>query len=200
MRLFYVAFGSDRWSWQPMMWIDRDPHHGRRRGPRDRPVRHEADAGLLLGRAHRLPADRRARRAERRDLADGELTSLQAVLFYLSPTASRRSAPSPWSRSSATPAARRRQLSRWAGLGGSRRSWRASSRSSCSHGRHPADRRLHRQVGGLRGRAVGRRLAGRDRRGAEQRRRGVLLRAGHRADVLRRARRRRPVRSRSPSC
>ena len=32
LRLFYVAFGTDRWTWQPMMWVDRDPHHGRRRG------------------------------------------------------------------------------------------------------------------------------------------------------------------------
>ena len=44
---------------------DRDPDDGRRRGARGRADRHEADARLLLGRAHRLPAHRRARRAER---------------------------------------------------------------------------------------------------------------------------------------
>ncbi len=32
LRLFYVAFGADRWTWQPMLWVDRDPHDGRRRG------------------------------------------------------------------------------------------------------------------------------------------------------------------------
>ena len=83
LRLFYVAFGGDRWDWQPMIWIDRDPHHARRRGPRDRPDRHQADAGLLLDRAHRLPADRAARRPGAGELADHEITSLQAVLFYL---------------------------------------------------------------------------------------------------------------------
>ena len=47
------------------------------------------------------------------------------------------------------------------------------------------------QVGGLHGRAVGRRLAGRGRRDPVQHRRGVLLRPGDRADVLRRRRARR---------
>ena len=50
---------------------------------RDHPDRREADARLLLDRARRLPAHRRARRRRRVELADGQITSLQAVLFYL---------------------------------------------------------------------------------------------------------------------
>ena len=30
LRLFYVAFGGARWDWTPMIWVDRDPHHGGR--------------------------------------------------------------------------------------------------------------------------------------------------------------------------
>ena len=44
---------------------DRDPHHGRRHRPGARAVRHEADARLLLGRPHGLPAHRRPRAPER---------------------------------------------------------------------------------------------------------------------------------------
>ena len=45
---------------------DRHPHHGRRRGDGRDPARRQADAGVLRHRAHRLPADRRARPPERR--------------------------------------------------------------------------------------------------------------------------------------
>ena len=166
LRLFYVAFGSDRWTWQPMMWVDRDPHHGRRRGPRRRPDRHQADARLLLGGAHRLPADRRARRAEPRPTwPTGQITSLQAVLFYLvtygfamlgafavvtlvRDSGGRADPPLPLGRARQGVAARRRCL----------------RVLPARDGRHPADVRLRRQVGGLRGRALRRRLAGRDRR------------------------------------
>ena len=44
---------------------DRDPDDDRRRRAGGRPDRHQADARLLLGRAHRLPAHRRPRRAGR---------------------------------------------------------------------------------------------------------------------------------------
>ncbi len=53
--------------------------------------------------------------------------------------------------------------------------------------RHPAHLRLHRQVRGLPGRRARRRDGAGHRRRARQRDGGVLLRAGHRDDVLRRA-------------
>ena len=83
LRLFYVAFGADRWDWQPMLWVI-------------------AILTMVVGSvlavvqtdmkrmlayssvAHTgLPAHRRARRAGGRRRSDGEITSLQAVLFYL---------------------------------------------------------------------------------------------------------------------
>jgi NADH-quinone oxidoreductase subunit N len=55
-------------------------------------------------------------------------------------------------------------LARWAGLGKhSPLVAGVFALLPARDGRHPADAGLRRQVGGLRGRAVGRRLAGRDR-------------------------------------
>ena len=56
------------------------------------------------------------------------------------------------------------------------------------HGRHPADQRASPASGRSSRPRVGRRLAGRGGRGADQRGGGVLLRPGDRADVLLRAR------------
>ena len=140
LRLFYVAFGARPLDLAADAVGHRDPDHGRRRGARGRPDRHEADARLLLGRAHRLPAHRRARRAERqRRSTDGEITSLQAVLFYLVDLRPRharrlrrrRAGPRPARRGSDVRALGR---ARQALAGGGR----ASSRSSCS--RWPASR------------------------------------------------------------
>ena len=163
LRLFYVAFGADRWSWQPMLWVVAILTMLRRRGPGGRADRHEADAGLLLGRAHRLPAHRRARRPERRPSSrDGQVTSLQAVLFYLT------------TYGFATVGAFA-VVTLVRDAGGEATASRGGPGSASGSplvagvfaffllvdGRHPADRRLRRQVGGLHGRAVGRRLAGR---------------------------------------
>ncbi len=83
LRLFYVAFGSDRWNWQPMMWVvailtmvvgavialvQRDVK---------RILAYSAIAHtgfLLTGVLGVQSAD---------ELTAGQLTSLQAVLFYL---------------------------------------------------------------------------------------------------------------------
>ncbi len=83
LRLFYVAFGSDRWNWQPMMWViailtmvvgavmvvtQRDVK---------RMLAYSAIAhtGFLLTGVLGLESAG--------ELTDGQLTSLQAVLFYL---------------------------------------------------------------------------------------------------------------------
>ena len=175
-----------------MMWVDRDPHHGGRRGARDRADRRQADAGLLLGGAHRLPAHRRARRPERhRARRRPDHLAPGGAVLPGRPTASRRSAPSRSSRWSATPAARRPTCPAGPGSARSRRWWRASSRSSCSRWPGiPLTVGLHRQVGGLRGRRC-RPAPGRSCVVAvlTQRRGGVLLRPRDRADVLLRARR-----------
>jgi NADH-quinone oxidoreductase subunit N len=83
LRLFYVAFGADRWSWQPMMWII-------------------AILTMLLGAVLAVTQTDMKRMLayssvahtgflltgvlgvqQTSALADGELTALQAVLFYL---------------------------------------------------------------------------------------------------------------------
>ena len=61
LRVFYVAFERSTWDWRPMMWADRDHHDGRRRPARGHPDRRQADARLLLDRAHRLHLGRRHR-------------------------------------------------------------------------------------------------------------------------------------------
>ena len=153
---------------------DRDPHHGRRRGARGRADRREADAGLLLGRPHRLPAHRRARRAERRrSSTSGQVTSLQAVLFYLATYGFAMIGAFAVVTLVRDSGGEATQFARWAGLGPPlAAAGRALRVLPALDGRHPADRRLRRQVGGLHGRALGRCLAGRDRRHAVQHRGG----------------------------
>jgi NADH-quinone oxidoreductase subunit N len=83
LRLFYVAFGSDRWSWQPMLWIiailtmlvggliaivQTDMK-------RMLAYSSVAHTGFLLTGVLGVQ--------QASELADGEVTSLQAVLFYL---------------------------------------------------------------------------------------------------------------------
>ena len=165
LRLFYVAFGADRWTWQPMLWViailtmvvgavlavvQTDMK-------RMLAYSSVAHTGFLLtgvlgvqsaadaGRPARSPRCRRCCSTWR-------------------PTASRRSAPSPSSRWSATPAARRPRSP--AGPG-------SASSSPLVAGRV---RVLPAVMAGIPltagfigkwavfdGRAVGRRLAGRDR-------------------------------------
>ncbi len=83
LRLFYVAFGADRWSWQPMMWV-------------------VAILTMLVGAVLAIVQTDMVRMLayssvahtgflltgvlgvqSATDLADGQVTSLQAVLFYL---------------------------------------------------------------------------------------------------------------------
>ena len=182
LRLFYVAFGSDRWSWQPMLWVVAiltmavGAVHG------GDPARREADARVLRHRAHRLPAHRRARGPERQrpERRPAHVAAGRALLprHLRSGRARRlrRGVPGPRLRGRAVLAGPLGRPGQALARGG-RRLRAVPARP----GRHPADVGLHRQVGGLRGRDVVRRLAGRDRGCAEQHRGGVLLRVRHRA-------------------
>ncbi|QZY29490.1 NADH-quinone oxidoreductase subunit NuoN [Nocardioides coralli] len=83
LRLFYVAFGSDRWTWQPMMWVVAiltmvvGSVLAIAQSDVKRLLAYSAVAhtGFLLTGVLGVQATT--------DLAIGQLTSLQAVLFYL---------------------------------------------------------------------------------------------------------------------
>ncbi|MEZ5094129.1 NADH-quinone oxidoreductase subunit NuoN [Nocardioides sp.] len=83
LRLFYVAFGSDRWSWQPMLWIIAILSMlvgvvlaiAQSDVKRMLAYSSVAHTGFLLTGV--LGVQSAA------ELADGQVTSLQAVLFYL---------------------------------------------------------------------------------------------------------------------
>ena len=200
LRLFYVAFGADRWTWQPMMWViailtmvvGAVLAIAQTDIKRMLAYSSVAHTGFLLTGVLGVQSADRPR--------DGQLTSLQAVLFYLVTygfatlgafavvTLVRDSGGE---QTHLSPLGRARQ-----GVAAGGRRLRVLP---ARHGRHPADLRLRRQVGGLRVGAVGRRLAGRGRGDPEQHRGGVLLRPGDRADVLLRAERRGARASRTPS-
>ncbi len=185
LRLFYVAFGADRWTWQPMMWVIAiltmavGAALAVVQSDMKRMLAYSsvAHTGFLLTGVLGVQTAT--------DLSDGQLTSLQAVLFYLvtygfavlGRVRGRDAGPRRrWRADTPLPLGRARQ-----GVpAGGRRLRVLPARD----GRHPADVRLRRQVGRLRGRPVRRRLSGRDRRHPVQHRRRVLLRARDRADVL----------------
>jgi NADH-quinone oxidoreductase subunit N len=83
LRLFYVAFGSDRWSWQPMLWVIAiltmvvGVILAIAQSDVKRMLAYSsiAHTGFLLTGVLGVQAAA--------DLADGQVTSLQAVLFYL---------------------------------------------------------------------------------------------------------------------
>ncbi len=83
LRLFYVAFGSDRWSWQPMMWVIAiltmllGAIMAITQSDMKRLIAYSsvAHTGFILTGVLGVQAGA--------DLAPGEITSLQAVLFYL---------------------------------------------------------------------------------------------------------------------
>jgi NADH-quinone oxidoreductase subunit N len=83
MRLFYVAFGADRWSWQPMLWIVAilSMFVGALLAITQNDIKRilaysaVAHTGFILTGVLGVQSSA--------DLATGELTSLQAVLFYL---------------------------------------------------------------------------------------------------------------------
>jgi NADH-quinone oxidoreductase subunit N len=83
LRLFYVAFGSDRWTWQPMMWVvailtmvvGAVLAIAQTDVKRMLAYSSVAHTGFLLTGVLGVQSST--------DLAIGQLTSLQAVLFYL---------------------------------------------------------------------------------------------------------------------
>ena len=83
MRLFYVAFGSDRWSWQPMMWViailtmlvGSVLAIAQSDVKRMLAYSSVAHTGFLLTGVLGVQSST--------DLAVGQITALQAVLFYL---------------------------------------------------------------------------------------------------------------------
>ena len=164
----------------------RRAHDGDRIDHRDHPDRREADAGLLVDRARGIPDHRVRRRAPGHLRSPAtEITSLQAVLFYLVAygfttigafavvTVVRDAG---WRGDPSVALGRARQ-----GGTGRRRRVRVLP---AGVRRHPAHQRVHRQVGGVHVGLVGWRLAaGRGRR-ADERGRCVLLRPRHRGDVL----------------
>ena len=191
------ALGGLRWDWQPVMWgvailtmvvgVGRRAHPDRRQAACSPTPRSRTPASSCVG-------------VVAADATQGGL--VERAVLPASPTASRRSARSRSSRWCATRAARRRTCRSGPGWAGARRCVAGGLRALPARlRRHPADQRLHRQVRGLRGggRTAARAplvvvgvLAQRDRR--------VLLRPGHRADVLHRAGRRTARRSRCRAC
>jgi NADH-quinone oxidoreductase subunit N len=83
LRLFYVAFGAERWSWQPMMWVVAiltmvvGATLAVVQSDMKRMLAYSsvAHTGFLLTGVLGVQAAS--------ELSDGQLTSLQAVLFYL---------------------------------------------------------------------------------------------------------------------
>ena len=83
LRLFYVAFGADRWSWQPMMWVIAilTMLVGAILAITQTDIKRllayssVAHTGFILTGVIGIQSSN--------DLAPGELTALQAVLFYL---------------------------------------------------------------------------------------------------------------------
>ena len=83
MRLFYVAFGADRWSWQPMMWVVAilTMIVGAAMVVTQRDVKRLLAYSAIAHTGFVLTGVLGLQSAN--ELSDGELTSLQAVLFYL---------------------------------------------------------------------------------------------------------------------
>jgi NADH-quinone oxidoreductase subunit N len=83
MRLFYVAFGADRWSWQPMMWVVAilSMLVGAVLAVTQRDVKRMLAYSAIAHTGFLLTGVLGVQSAG--DLTDGQLTSLQAVLFYL---------------------------------------------------------------------------------------------------------------------
>ncbi len=195
LRLFHVAFGADRWSWQPMMWIvailtmvvGAVVAISQSDVKRMLAYSSIAHTGFLLTGVLGVQSAT--------NLADGELTSLQAVLFYLVTYGFATLGAFAVVTLVRDSGGEQTHLERWVGprQGVAARGGRLRVLPA-RDGRHPADLGLRRQVGGLRGRPLRRRLAGRAHRDPDQRHRGVLLRARHRDHVLQRARRRRAER------
>jgi NADH-quinone oxidoreductase subunit N len=83
LRLFYVAFGSDRWSWQPMLWVIAilTMVVGAVLAIAQRDVKRMLAYSSVAHTGFLLTGVLGVQQAS--ELAQGQVTSLQAVLFYL---------------------------------------------------------------------------------------------------------------------
>jgi len=83
MRLFYVAFGSDRWSWQPMLWIIAilTMVVGAVLAVVQTDMKRLLAYSSIAHTGFLLTGVLGVQQAS--ELSDGQVTSLQAVLFYL---------------------------------------------------------------------------------------------------------------------
>jgi NADH-quinone oxidoreductase subunit N len=83
LRLFYVAFGSDRWSWQPMFWVIAilTMLVGAVLAVVQTDVKRMLAYSSVAHTGFLLTGVLGVQSAS--DLADGQITSLQSVLFYL---------------------------------------------------------------------------------------------------------------------
>ena len=189
LRLFYVAFGANRTDWIPMIWV-------------------VAIVTMVIGSVLALTQDDVKRLLAYSSIAHagfilvgflgirslsqvagGSLSGVSAVLFYLTTYGLSTLAAFALVTLVRDGGGEATHLSRWQGLGReSPPRGRADGLPAAGHGGDPAHERLHGQVGGLRGRALGRGLAPGDRGRADLGRGSVLLRAADRADVLLRAR------------
>ena len=159
LRIFFVAFGGSQWDWRPDHRGDRDHHDVPGRGRLDLADRRQADAGLLLDRPRGLPAGRLRRRLRRRrrfgpghvavraSCSTWRSTALASIGAFAVVTLVRDSG------------GETTHLSKWAGLGKTSPLLAGSfALFMLSFAGHPADRRVHRQVGrvqrGVRGRIL----------------------------------------------
>ena len=194
LRVFYVALRRRRWDWRPMMWVVADAHDGGRLDHRDHPDRREADAGLLVDRPRRLP-DRRLRRRRTRAsaIADSEITSLQAVLFYLVAYGFTTIGAFAVVTLVRDAGGETTHLSRWAGLGKEAPVLAGVfAFFLLAFAGIPLTSGFTGKWAVFTVRVVRRRLAAGRGRGADEPGGRVLLRPGHRRDVLLRPGRRRP--------
>ena len=83
LRLFYVAFGADRWNWQPMLWVIAilTMVVGAVLAITQTDVKRMLAYSSIAHTGFLLTGVLGVQSAG--ELADGEITSLQAVLFYL---------------------------------------------------------------------------------------------------------------------
>ena len=201
MRVFYVGLGGDRWDWQPLMAIVAVATMavGSVLAITQTDVKRMLAYSSIAHAGFIMTAFVGASQAATGAPA-GALTSVSSVMFYLVAYGAATIgafAMVTMVRDTSGEATAADQLGRaGAALAAGRRGLLAVH---AELRRHPADQRLHRQVGGVRGGLERRRaLARRGRRG-DQRDRGVLLHPGHRVDVLLRAERRRYRRSSGPA-
>ena len=185
MRLFYVAFGADRWSWQPMMWVVAilSMLVGAVLAVTQRDVKRMlaysaiAHTGFILtGVLGLQSADELS--AGPADLAPGGALLPGDVRRLGARRVRRGLAGARRGRRAERPRALGRHRQALSAGGGSVRAVHARP------GRHPAHVGLHRQVGRLRGCHVLGCVAGRHRRRDQQHDHGVHLRLRHRRDVL----------------